>query len=203
MTAITKHDISMVWGKINLYGSHSMDSKLIACEGIARLPREVQERILDECIFLIVDKDTGGELIGVPICRYVWKPEHKDEKVHEIQPIIPLNFLDVKGYVERTRASKINTVMHECAHFVRGHHLKENYPGSHAEMEKEADKLVVEWGGYPSYDDYGSINHIPEEKFSYHIIRIPQYLKQRLLNIGDRKLTEYLAKQAHFLEYEA
>ena len=117
-------------------GVDEKNNKLIA-ETVCRLPPEVQERIINELVFVGIDGVHGQfEIFG-------FNSDYKDRLI----PMILLNFSSMR---RKSKKYKMTVIAHEIAHFFLRH---EDMIGG-KEIEIAADDLCEKWGFGRSYDNY-------------------------------------------------
>ena len=117
-------------------GIDEKNSILIA-ETVCRLPIEVQERIIDEVVFVGIDGVYGQfKIFGL-------NSGYKDGLI----PMILVNFSSMR---RKSKKFKLTVIAHEIAHFFLQH--EDSIGGK--EIEIEADDLCEKWGFGRSYDNY-------------------------------------------------
>jgi Zn-dependent peptidase ImmA (M78 family) len=121
------------------------DTQIKIATTLLRLPDDVREKTTAEMLFVF--GSFGGELLTMDSSVVISRDEFDAVGTHYItritKPVIMLNFND------NTHKCKENSIAHEIAHFILGHHKKEKLDGTE---EKEADDLSKKWGFARAYE---------------------------------------------------
>lgn len=116
---------------------------LLVGKVISQLPDDIQEKVLSEITFIVLDGVYGQyERLFIPM------PEVKKDK-HGLY--LPAIFLNMEGLKRRSEEYKKTVIAHEIAHFILNHHNA----GDDLSKEKQADDLCESWGfgrGYKEKD---------------------------------------------------
>jgi len=128
----------------------------IIAQVLQKLPKKVREKVLEEVIF--IHTTAYGTVRRLYFQKFI--EETKVEKITGDKLIkssflvkIPKSFIIFNFKCIRNAETKMNTIAHEIAHFIRS--PKDPCKTRPADIEeKEADDLVEKWGfkrGYKSY----------------------------------------------------
>jgi len=138
-----------IWGKT---ASEDDSDKDIIAETLLKLPYKVRRKTLDEVIFVIVTAQGLTTKAAYPIKLKKEDFQEKGKVYHTIieHPLIVLNF---KRRMNKSR--KMDTIAHEIAHFILGHHKILNRTKQRKNInERKADDQAEKWGFKRRYKDY-------------------------------------------------
>ena len=138
-----------IWGEA---ATEDKENKGIIAETLLKLPYKVRMETLSEVVFVIVTAHGLTTKAIFPIVLSKGDIKQKGETYHTIveHPLIILNF---KKRMSKSR--KMDTIAHEIAHFILGHHKTHNPTKKRRNInERKADDLAEKWGFKRCYEDY-------------------------------------------------
>jgi hypothetical protein len=129
------------------------NNKGLIAETLLKLPYKVRRKALDEVIFVVVTAQGLTAKASFPMKLMKGDFQQKEEAYHTIieHPLIVLNF---KKRMSKSR--KMDTIAHEIAHFILGHHHKVRNQTNQRKItnERKADDQAEKWGFERCYEDY-------------------------------------------------
>ncbi len=142
-----KNSVEGVLYELGTVGDRLLDDdedKTLIAKTLLKLPEEIREKTIDEVLFVIMR--ACGTVENLKLSKVAKKEEFEFEtekmlKVTIEQPLVILNFGGMK------KDSEMDTIAHEIAHFILGHHINQSNPNN----ETEADDLVEKWGFKRAY----------------------------------------------------
>lgn len=140
-----------IWGEA---ATEDEKNKGIIAETLLKLPYKVRMETLSEVVFVIVTAHGLTTKATFPIVLSKGDIKQKGDTYHTIveHPLIVLNF---KKRMNQSR--KMDTIAHEVAHFILGHHKALNPTKKRRNInERKADDLAEKWGFKRCYEDYNS-----------------------------------------------
>lgn len=138
-----------IWGEA---ATEEKKNKDIIAETLLNLPYKARRKTLDEVVFVIVTAHGLTTKATFPIVLSKGDIKQKGETYHTIieHPLIVLNFKK-----RMNKSSKMDTIAHEVAHFILGHHKTLNHTKKRRSInERKADDLAEKWGFKRRYKDY-------------------------------------------------
>jgi hypothetical protein len=138
-----------IWGET---ATEDKENKGIIAETLLKLPYKVRMETLSEVVFVIVTAHGLTTKATFPIVLSKGDIKQKGETYHTIveHPLIVLNF---KKRMSKPR--KMDTIAHEVAHFILGHHKVRNLTNQRKiANERKADDQAEKWGFKRRYEDY-------------------------------------------------
>ncbi len=138
-----------IWGEA---ATEDEKNKGIIAETLLKLPYKVRRKTLDDVVFVIVTEQGMTAKATFPIVLSKGDLKKKGETYHTTieHPLIVLNF---KKRIIKSR--KMDTIAHEIAHFILGHHKTHNPTKKRRNInERKADDLAEKWGFKRCYEDY-------------------------------------------------
>ena len=138
-----------IWGEA---ATEDEKNKGIIAETLLKLPYKVRRETLDDVVFVIVTEQGLTAKATFPIVLNKSDFKKKGEAYHTIieHPLIVLNF---KKRIIKSR--KMDTIAHEIAHFILGHHKIRNQTKQRKSInERKADDQAEKWGFKRCYKDY-------------------------------------------------
>ena len=150
-----ENSLEGVLSHLRILGEATTDSeknKCIIAETLLSLTYKARRKTLDEVIFVIVTAQGLTTKVTFPKIFAKGELQQKGEAYHSIieHPIIVLNF---KKRMNKSR--KMDTIAHEIAHFILGHHKLQNRTKQRINInERKADDLSEKWGFERCYKDY-------------------------------------------------
>ncbi len=138
-----------IWGEA---ATEDKKNKGIIAETLLKLPYKVRMETLSEVVFVIVTVHGLTTKAAFPIVLSKGDIKQKGETYHTIieHPLIVLNFKK-----RMNKSSKMDTIAHEVAHFILGHHKTINPTKKRRSInERKADDLAGKWGFKRRYKDY-------------------------------------------------
>ncbi len=138
-----------IWGEA---ATEDEKNKGIIAETLLKLPYKVRRKTLDDVVFVIVTEQGMTAKATFPIVLSKGDLKKKGETYHTTieHPLIVLNF---KKRIIKSR--KMDTIAHEIAHFILGHHKVRNLTNQKKiTNERKADDQAEKWGFKRCYEDY-------------------------------------------------
>ena len=138
-----------IWGEA---ATEDEKNKGIIAETLLKLPYKVRRKTLDDVVFVIVTEQGMTAKATFPIVLSKGDLKKKGETYHTTieHPLIVLNF---KKRIIKSR--KMDTIAHEIAHFILGHHKVRNLTKQRKIInERKADDQAEKWGFKRCYKDY-------------------------------------------------
>ncbi|MHC4321721.1 MAG: ImmA/IrrE family metallo-endopeptidase, partial [Planctomycetota bacterium] len=138
-----------IWGEA---ATEDKENKGIIAETLLRLPYKIRMETLSEVVFVIVTAHGLTTKATFPIVLSKGDIKQKGETYQTIieHPLIVLNF---KKRMSKSR--KIDTIAHEIAHFILGHHKVRKLTNQRKiTNERKADDQAEKWGFKRCYEDY-------------------------------------------------
>lgn len=138
-----------IWGEA---ATEDKENKGIIAETLLKLPYKARMETLSEVVFVIVTAHGLTTKVTFPIVLSKEDMKQKGETYHTTieHPLIVLNF---KKRMSKPR--KMDTIAHEIAHFILGHHKVRNLTNQKKIInEKKADDQAEKWGFKRCYEDY-------------------------------------------------
>ena len=138
-----------IWGEA---ATEDKKNKGIIAETLLKLPYKVRMETLSEVVFVIVTAHGLTTKATFPIVLSKGDIKQKGETYQTTieHPLIVLNF---KTRMSKSR--KMDTIAHEIAHFILGHHKVRNLTNQRKiTNEKKADDQAEKWGFKRRYEDY-------------------------------------------------
>ena len=144
-------DDLQVWGEVLI---EDTDNRRIIAETLLELPYKVRRKVLDEVIFIIMAAQGLARQHVLPVT--VRKSDFKQINKEYYQATIEHPFIYLNFKKHRSKSSKMDTIAHEIAHFMLGHHSKTSNRLKQKEKtyERKADDLSEKWGFKRCYKDY-------------------------------------------------
>jgi hypothetical protein len=130
-----------IWGEA---ATEDKKNKGIIAETLLKLPYKIRMETLSEVVFVIVTAHGLTTKATFPIVLSKGDIKQKGETYHTTieHPLIVLNF---KTRMSKSR--KMDTIAHEIAHFILGHHKIRNLTNQRKIInEKKADDQTEKWG---------------------------------------------------------
>jgi len=146
-----KNSVEGVLYDLSIIGDRLLDDdgdKVLIAKTLLKLPDKIRKKVLDKVLFVIMR--ACGTVENLKLSKVAKKEEFEFEaekmsKVTIEQPLVILNFSEMKN------GSEMDTIAHEIAHFILGHHINQSNPNN----ETEADDLVEKWGFKRAYGTGG------------------------------------------------
>jgi hypothetical protein len=138
-----------IWGEA---ATEDKENKGIIAETLLKLPYKVRMETLSEVVFVIVTAHGLTTKATFPIVLSKGDIKQKGKTYQTIieHPLIVLNF---KTRMSKSR--KMDTIAHEIAHFILGHHKILNQTKQRKSInERKADDQAEKWGFKRCYKDY-------------------------------------------------
>jgi len=138
-----------IWGEA---ATEDKNNKSIIAETLLKLPYKVKMETLCEVVFVIVTAHGLTTKATFPIVLSKGDIKQKGDTYHSIveHPLIVLNF---KKRMSKSR--KMDTIAHEVAHFILGHHKVRNLTDQRKIInERKADDQAEKWGFKRYHEDY-------------------------------------------------
>ena len=138
-----------IWGEA---ATEDKKNKGIIAETLLKLPYKARMETLSEVVFVIVTAHGLTTKATFPIVLSKGDIKQKGETYHTTieHPLIVLNF---KTRMSKSR--KMDTIAHEIAHFILGHHKILNQTKQRKSInERKADDQAEKWGFKRCYKDY-------------------------------------------------
>jgi hypothetical protein len=138
-----------IWGEA---ATEDKENKGIIAETLLKLPYKARRETLSEVVFVIVTAHGLTTKATFSIVLSKGDIKQKGETYHTTieHPLIVLNF---KTRMSKSR--KMDTIAHEIAHFILGHHKVRNLTNQRKiANERKADDQAEKWGFKRSYEDY-------------------------------------------------
>ncbi len=138
-----------IWGEA---ATEDKTNKGVIAETLLKLPYKVRMETLSEVVFVIVTAHGLTTKATFPIVLSKGDIKQKGETYQTTveHPLIVLNF---KTRMSKSR--KMDTIAHEIAHFILGHHKVRNLTNQRKIInEKKADDQAEKWGFKRCYEDY-------------------------------------------------
>jgi hypothetical protein len=130
-----------IWGEA---ATEDKENKGIIAETLLKLPYKARRETLDEVVFVIVTAHGLTTKATFPIVLSKGDIKQKGKTYQTIieHPLIVLNF---KTRMSKSR--KMDTIAHEIAHFILGHHKIRNLTNQRKIInEQKADDQAEKWG---------------------------------------------------------
>ena len=138
-----------IWGET---ATEDKENKGIIAETLLKLSYKVRMETLSEVVFVIVTAHGLTTKATFPIVLSKGDIKQKGETYQTVveHPLIVLNF---KKRMSKSR--KMDTIAHEVAHFILGHHKVRNLTNQRKIInERKADDQAEKWGFKRRYEDY-------------------------------------------------
>jgi hypothetical protein len=138
-----------IWGEAV---TEDQENKGIIAETLLKLPYKVRMETLSEVVFVIVTAHGLTTKAIFPIVLSKGDIKQKGDTYHTVveHPLIVLNF---KKRMSKSR--KMDTIAHEIAHFILGHHKVRNLTNQRKIInERKADDQAEKWGFKRCHEDY-------------------------------------------------
>ena len=138
-----------IWGET---ATEDKENKGIIAETLLKLPYKVRMETLSEVVFVIVTAHGLTTKATFPIVLSKGDIKQKGDTYHTIveHPLIVLNFKK-----RMSKPGKMDTIAHEVAHFILGHHKVRNLTNQRKIInERKADDQAEKWGFKRRYEDY-------------------------------------------------
>ncbi len=138
-----------IWGEA---ATEDKENKVIIAETLLKLPYKTRRETLSEVVFVIVTAQGLTTKATFPIVLSKGDIKQKGETYQTTieHPLIVLNF---KTRMSKSR--KMDTIAHEIAHFILGHHENLNPTEKRKNInERKADDQAEKWGFKRCYEDY-------------------------------------------------
>ncbi len=138
-----------IWGEA---ATEDKTNKGIIAETLLKLPYKVRMETLSEVVFVIVTAHGLTTKATFPIVLSKGDIKQKGDTYQTTieHPLIVLNF---KTRMSKSR--KMDTIAHEIAHFILGHHKVRNLTNQRKIInERKADDQAEKWGFKRRYEDY-------------------------------------------------
>lgn len=138
-----------IWGEA---ATEDRENKGIIAETLLRLPYKIRMETLSHVVFVIVTAHglTTKATFPIVLSKGDIKQEGKTFQTTIEHPLIVLNF---KKRMSKSR--KMDTIAHEIAHFILGHHKVRNLTNQRKiTNERKADDQAEKWGFKRRYEDY-------------------------------------------------